>query len=287
MKTELMPCPCCGNNAKPRQIPFGILKSRTVHYVECVVCRLRTPVELDIETAAETWNRRAKTCYSAPKLMPMGALTYAIACSHCKNRESSLCKDCRCEVTSGFELDLDTLKEAMDATVRDNRTVQNNEEETEMKQYIGTKMIEACPAYRCTYPGGMVVYAGEGDIIPTECKIQEGYRVRYEDGYLSWSPKAVFEEAYRETTGMPFGLAIEAAKKGKRIARAGWNGKGMYVFMANEDITFTTSADMSEFLEESVEVHGMLVLRTAQKTLQPGWLASQADMLADDWMIVE
>lgn len=112
MKTELMPCPCCGNNAKPRQFRSGILKSRTVHYVECVVCQLRTPVELDIETAAETWNRRAKTCYSAPKLMPMGALTYAIACSHCKNRESSLCEDCRCEVTSGFELDPDTLPAA-------------------------------------------------------------------------------------------------------------------------------------------------------------------------------
>lgn len=109
---ELMPCPCCGNNAKPRQFRSGILKSRTVHYVECVVCRLRTPVELDIETAAETWNRRAKTCYSAPKLMPMGALTYAIACSHCKNRESSLCEDCVCEVTSGFELDPDTLPAA-------------------------------------------------------------------------------------------------------------------------------------------------------------------------------
>ena len=48
-----------------------------------------------------------------------------------------------------------------------------------MKQYIGTKMIKACPAYRCTYPGGMVAYAGEGDIIPTECKIEDGYRVQY------------------------------------------------------------------------------------------------------------
>lgn len=114
MKTELMPCPCCGNNAKPRQFRSGILKSRTVHYVECVVCRLRTPVELDIETAAETWNRRAKTCHSVPKLMPMGALTYAIACSHCTRRKGSpLCDDCICEVTSWFELDPDTVKEEM------------------------------------------------------------------------------------------------------------------------------------------------------------------------------
>jgi sugar (pentulose or hexulose) kinase len=56
--------------------------------------------------------QRLSASYSAPKLMPMGALTYAIACSHCKNRESSLCEDCVCEVTSGFELDPDTLPAA-------------------------------------------------------------------------------------------------------------------------------------------------------------------------------
>lgn len=154
------------------------------------------------------------------------------------------------------------------------------------KQYIGSKMVKACPTYRCTYPGGMVAYAGEGDIIPTECKIEEGYRVKYEDGYLSWSPKAVFEAAYRETTGMSFGLAIEAAKKGKRIARAGWNGKDMYVFLS-DGVEFSTMADMSEFANEDVYVSDLLVLRTAQKTLQPGWLATQSDILADDWYIVE
>lgn len=113
MKTELMPCPCCGNNAKPRLFRSGILKSRTVHYVECVVCRLRTPVELDIETAAETWNRRAKTCYSAPQLMPMGALTYAVACSICANFGSALCDECIREIRSGFQLNDASLKEVM------------------------------------------------------------------------------------------------------------------------------------------------------------------------------
>lgn len=51
---------------------------------------------------------------TAPTLMPMGALTYSIACSHCTRRKGSpLCDDCICEVTSWFELDPDTLKEEM------------------------------------------------------------------------------------------------------------------------------------------------------------------------------
>ena len=91
-----------------------------------------------------------------------------------------------------------------------------------MKQYIGTKIIEAAPAIR---KGGKVY-----DLtwpIPKSMEPEEpGYRVRYPDGYESWSPKDVFEEAYRPTDAMSFGLASEAAKKGKRIARKGWNGTG-------------------------------------------------------------
>lgn len=91
-----------------------------------------------------------------------------------------------------------------------------------------------------------------------------------------------------------FGDALEAAKDGHRISRKGWNGKGMYVFLA-KDVQFHTEADISEFNPEkateetdrnAVEVSNMLVLRTAQGTLQPGWLATQSDMLADDWYIL-
>lgn len=155
-----------------------------------------------------------------------------------------------------------------------------------MEQYIGTKIIKAWPARRCTFLGGKVVYACVDEIVPAGCKTEEGYRIEYADGYLSWSPKAFFEEAYRQTDCMNFGLAVEAVKKGLRVARAGWNGKDMYVFLA-ESIEFTTMADMSEFGDQDVEVSDLLVLRTAQKTLQPGWLATQSDILADDWYIVE
>ena len=154
------------------------------------------------------------------------------------------------------------------------------------KQYIGTKIVKAWPAYRCTFLGGKTMYICMDEIIPSGGKAEEGYRVQYADGYLSWSPKDVFEEAYRETTGMSFGLAIEAMKKGLRVARAGWNGKDMYVFLADVE-EIVTPADLSEFDDKDVYVSDLLVLRTAQKTLQPGWLATQSDILADDWYIVE
>lgn len=49
----------------------------------------------------------------------------------------------------------------------------------------------------------------------------------------------VFERANRETDGMSFGLAIEAAKKGMKIARRGWNGKNQYVELAERTATKT------------------------------------------------
>ena len=79
-----------------------------------------------------------------------------------------------------------------------------------MKQYIGSKIVKAAPAYRCTCPGGFVTYAGEHDIVPAGSSVEDGYRVQYEDGYLSWSPKAVFEEAnsMRKTKNKPISWAF-------------------------------------------------------------------------------
>lgn len=151
-----------------------------------------------------------------------------------------------------------------------------------MKQYIGTKIIKAEPMTRGDYN----TFRG-WNIPEDENPTDAGYLVEYPDGYVSWSPKHVFEEAYRQTDGMTFGLAIEAAKKGCKIARAGWNGKGMYVFLA-DDVEFHTEADISEFegAADGVMVLPMLVMRTAQGDMCPGWLASQTDVLAEDWSIV-
>lgn len=149
-----------------------------------------------------------------------------------------------------------------------------------MKEYIGTKIIQACPMTRGAYNQyrGWMIPANEN---PDDA----GYLVRYPDGYESWSPIAVFEEAYRETQGMPFGLAIEAAKKGKRIARAGWNGKNQYVELAYCISYKNNAAEVINANHCNIGNKALAFVGTSG--VQMGWLASQADMLADDWCIVE
>ena len=156
-----------------------------------------------------------------------------------------------------------------------------------MKQYIGSKIVKAWPCYRIPVIGGRYEYCKLDEVVPT-CitgKIEDGYWVQYEDGYLSWSPKAVFEKEYRETTGLSFGLAIEAAKMGKKIARAGWNGKNQYVELAYCISYKNNAAEVVNVNHCNIGNKAFAFVGTSG--VQMGWLASQADMLADDWQIVE
>lgn len=70
-----------------------------------------------------------------------------------------------------------------------------------MKQYIGTKLIEAEPAFRVEEPTGLVWYTAEESVALRPGSVKEpGYKVKYQDGYTSWSPKEVFESAYLPLT---------------------------------------------------------------------------------------
>ena len=150
-----------------------------------------------------------------------------------------------------------------------------------MKQYIGTKIIQAEPAYRVD--GKVFVKA---NIVPSGVRIEDGYKVIYPDGYESWSPKDVFEAAYRATDGMSFGLAIEAAKMGKKIARAGWNGNNQYVELGH-DFSYTAPGDIPVRPVQHLDIGSQALVFVGTRGRQVGWLASQSDMLADDWKIVE
>ena len=150
-----------------------------------------------------------------------------------------------------------------------------------MQKYIGTKIIEAVPAIR---KGGKVYEEGwpiPKSMDPTE----KGYKVRYPDGYESWSPKDVFEEAYRPTDCMSFGLAIEAMKKGKKVARRGWNGKNQHIELATR-ISYMTAEGVFVNVEHEA-IGNKAIAFCGTSGVQMGWLASQADMLADDWEVVK
>ena len=83
---------------------------------------------------------------------------------------------------------------------------------------------------------------------------------------------------------MNFGQAIEALKQGKAVQREGWNGKNMHVFL-EENFEYLIPA--GAFKGKSRKYEPVICMFTAQGTTQPGWLASQADILAEDWQVVE
>lgn len=86
---------------------------------------------------------------------------------------------------------------------------------------------------------------------------------------------------------MNFGEALTALKAGKKVCRTGWNGKGMYLRLIGTDSTqpeiggwtFTNGVD------DNKELLPFIAMKTADDKFVP-WLASQTDVLAEDWMIL-
>jgi hypothetical protein len=93
---------------------------------------------------------------------------------------------------------------------------------------------------------------------------------------------------------MNFGQALDALNNGLRVRRSGWNGKGMWLIL----VPGTPDADLrpgtpyydalavSGGESVSVTINPHIDMMTANGEMQPGWLASQTDMLADDWEVV-
>jgi hypothetical protein len=127
-----------------------------------------------------------------------------------------------------------------------------------MKMYLGVKVVQAEPETR------------DG---------KDGYKVIYEEGYTSWCPKDVFEKHNQELDGMTFHFAMEAVKRGNKIARHGWNGKGMWIKLQvpDEHSKMTLPYLYIEYPKGSPAYpNGSRV----------PWLASQTDLLFDDWFVV-
>lgn len=82
---------------------------------------------------------------------------------------------------------------------------------------------------------------------------------------------------------MEFGDAIRALKQGHCVRRAGWNGKGMHIYLEEH---YSAVIGAGAFKGHTLKYEPVICMWTAQKTHQAGWNASQADMLAEDWEIV-
>lgn len=97
---------------------------------------------------------------------------------------------------------------------------------------------------------------------------------------------------------MNFGEALALLNAGSLVARKGWNGKNMFIYktvgniVSKEFIPKFTSLpykvkEVLAKIDEDVVFQSSLTMFTAQRQMQPGWLASQSDMLAEDWEVVE
>lgn len=145
-----------------------------------------------------------------------------------------------------------------------------------MEQYLGVKLIKAEPMARKKESSHILIDTG----------YEAGYKVVYPDGYESWSPKAAFEEAYRKIDNLTFGLAVEAVKKGFKIARNGWNGKGMFVYyVAGGEYATQMEAAKKEFGKSCI-YNPYLAIKNVNGTVST-WVPSINDVLAEDWKIVE
>jgi hypothetical protein len=139
------------------------------------------------------------------------------------------------------------------------------------RKYIGTKIITAFPQEKDGKPGYGVIYA---------------------DGYTSWSPKEVFEESYRaierDGQALNFGDALHILKLGKKVARAGWNGKGMFLFIVPGSTFKVSRPPLLGIYPEGTEINYCphIDMKTADGKVVP-WLCSQTDALAEDWQVVE
>lgn len=173
----------------------------------------------------------------------------------------------------------------------------------QMKQmHFGTKQILALAMTRLDYNE----YRG-WTLPDDEDGTDAGYLVEYVDGgatnhpdhagYISWSPADVFDNAYKASGDMSFGHAIEAMKLGHKVARAGWNGKEMWVALTSGSSFAAENAKLGHAAyhramecpepETPINLLPHIDMRAADGSMVVGWLASQTDMLADDWGLVE
>ena len=155
--------------------------------------------------------------------------------------------------------------------------------------YIGTKTINGFPMNKVDY-----CKLRGWDVPANEDPLEEGYLVEYPDsksnhpqfrGYISWSPKAAFEDAYRNVEeGCSFGHAVHLMKLGFKLARKGWNGKGMYISYV--DPKEWNSSELERHWDEDLKPRPWIGIKTVDDEYMP-WVPSQSDVLAEDWVLAQ
>lgn len=166
-----------------------------------------------------------------------------------------------------------------------------------MKTYICMKTICAAPVKMVNgvfWPEGLPLpdvhetpEVSENCANACDVRIEEGYMftISPDDKYPQYMSADEFGKFCRSTENMTFGDALEVMKQGGRAARRGWNGKGQFVELAS-CVSYVNRDQMIVNVDHK-NIGNKALAFVGTSGVQLGWLASQADMLADDWYIVE
>lgn len=155
------------------------------------------------------------------------------------------------------------------------------------------KALEALKnGYKVKLPTWAGYWVKEGDTVKMCCKngdvldIRETQDVFYTLSNIASNDWEVVGECTHDLVKtFRFGEALRNLKAGKRVARQGWNGKNQYIELAANISYQNAAGDIVNCEHEAIGNNAIAFIGTSG--VQMGWLASQADMLAEDWVLVE
>lgn len=137
--------------------------------------------------------------------------------------------------------------------------------------------------------GTLTIHTLEGD----HTAIVTDYIIRGVKGEYCPCKEEIFEQTYdivdeAKIETFNFGKALELLKEGKKVCRSGWNGKGMFLTLQGGSVvtgTMMRNKPAKDFYGDGeVKICPHIDMKAADGSYVVGWLASQTDMLADDWM---
>ena len=129
--------------------------------------------------------------------------------------------------------------------------------QNEFNKYMGQEQTE-----NCDYAGYLTEHMDQ----------TRGPNHKDHKGFITWTPRYAFDVLYSKNGKLSFGDAVELLKSEKRVTRSGWNGKGMWLELQIPDAHSKMNLPY-------------IYMKTADGGLVP-WLASQTDILAEDWQLI-
>lgn len=147
---------------------------------------------------------------------------------------------------------------------------------------VSTSDLEA--GYTITFSGSIQTIHVTSEWVRKHQPDAGGYYVEYSDGYTSYSPAQAFEDGYMPVDDNLDAMhALNALRQGKKVSRHGWNGKNMWLELQVPD-------EHSKMTKPYIYLNIMKSPGERATTLNVDrvpWVASQTDILSNDWFVVD